>query len=203
MSAPWVAGLPLKCDLRIEMHRGYLLSQRLPPLYKKRLRLLNHATCSGTSQGLYSSTAVHFSPNGLSKLKRPWRDSNSPFRLRRPTLYPLSYRGKRRRFYHKAEGRWRSEGPLGGWMLPPPFPDVLSHCCTNRANRANRFSLRPHLRRQSRQFAPQRLHERRIASLVSESQQLLLLMRQFSADLIETRCFRAALKEGDAHSERR
>ncbi len=25
--------------------------------------------------------------------KRPWRDSNSRFRLRRPTLYPLSYRG--------------------------------------------------------------------------------------------------------------
>ena len=30
------------------------------------------------------------------ELEHPWRDSNSRFRLRRPTLYPLSYRGERR-----------------------------------------------------------------------------------------------------------
>ena len=31
----------------------------------------------------------------LRSAKHPWRDSNSRFRLRRPTLYPLSYRGTR------------------------------------------------------------------------------------------------------------
>ena len=36
---------------------------------------------------------VKFSqPTGTS-IKRPWRDSNPRTRLRRPMLYPLSYRG--------------------------------------------------------------------------------------------------------------
>ena len=33
-------------------------------------------------------------------MKHPHRDSNAGLRLRRPTLYPLSYGGMMNRFYH-------------------------------------------------------------------------------------------------------
>ena len=36
---------------------------------------------------------VEFSQPPGSSIKRPWRDSNPRTRLRRPMLYPLSYRG--------------------------------------------------------------------------------------------------------------
>ena len=36
---------------------------------------------------------VEFSQPPGSFIKRPWRDSNPRTRLRRPMLYPLSYRG--------------------------------------------------------------------------------------------------------------
>ena len=43
-------------------------------------------TCTGFDLVKFSQ------PTGLS-IKRPWRDSNPRTRLRRPMLYPLSYRG--------------------------------------------------------------------------------------------------------------
>ena len=36
---------------------------------------------------------VKFSRSTGTSIKRPWRDSNPRTRLRRPMLYPLSYRG--------------------------------------------------------------------------------------------------------------
>ena len=54
-------------------------------------RLIIPAAVVSTSQNRPRPTCC-VGPRDLS-LRHPWRDSNSRFRLRRPTLYPLSYRG--------------------------------------------------------------------------------------------------------------
>ena len=43
-------------------------------------------TCTGFDFVKFSQPTGH-------SIKRPWRDSNPRTRLRRPMLYPLSYRG--------------------------------------------------------------------------------------------------------------